>query len=361
MSRLLMIDSGAFSVWKGGLPPLDVHEYIRFCQAVPEASYYVNLDTIPGRPNESGSYTRENVAEACRTSWRNYRAMVAELPKDKVIPVFHQGDTVDWLDKYLNYGVSYIGISPTSDSLSTYGKRKWMNGAGNTLRGQSGGLRKWLYDGAGRPTCKTHGFGATAYEILTMEGWHWHSVDSSSWMHCSTWGGVYTPELRRGKWDYSLPPVPVAVSPRSPKRQNSYGNAQHLDQLRGRRRELFLSYLDEVGVMLGTHEIVQVGEGCKRTAPDTWFDRKAGLLLKVTAVGVTNSQVERMRVNAHFLRRSSRVLSVRHLYFAGVTHADGYTKLERTLNPRLLSYHLLKYDLKHKALRVHRKRMREKV
>jgi hypothetical protein len=359
MPRLLMIDSGAFSVWKGGLPPLDVHEYIRFCQAVPEASYYVNLDIIPGRPGDRGSYTKDNVNEACEGSWRNYRAMLRELPKGKVIPVYHQNDPIRWLDKYLDSGAPYIGISATSGRGSVRAKRQWMNWRHSGLRGEGDSIRRRLFDGAGRPTVKTHGFAMTAFSIMDMPGWEWHSVDSTSWMQCAAWGGVYFPETAMGAWNYRARPTSIYTSPRSPQRTESVGRnpAKHIESLNGESRERFLAYLKQARTQLGVSKVITVGPEYKRKSPDLWLDKKARTVIKVIELGVINCQAERLFANAYYMKQANKLLPVDHIYLAGTPRP--YVELEEYVGKRLLSYHMLGLSPDDKCLQVHLRMIRK--
>lgn len=86
----LMIDSGAFSVWKSGAS-VNLDEYISFCKKYEEdLQVIVALDVIPGNAKDKGRLTKEAIQKACEEGWENYLKMLsAGLPKSKVIPVFH--------------------------------------------------------------------------------------------------------------------------------------------------------------------------------------------------------------------------------------------------------------------------------
>jgi hypothetical protein len=173
VTKLLILDSGAFGVWSQG-NTISLNDYIRFCVASPGVSYFVSLDVIPGKPRVKSSITRASVEESCKAGWANYKEIIKVIPKDKVIPVFHMNDDPRWLDKMLSFGCGYVGVSPANDR-STYDKLKWMRS-----------IQRQLFDGAGRPVCKTHGFAVTSYDL--MNAWEWHSVDSASWKLTAAWG-----------------------------------------------------------------------------------------------------------------------------------------------------------------------------
>ena len=105
----LMIDSGAFSVWKSGLS-VDLNEYIRFClKYKDDLQVIVALDVIPGSIKDKGRLTKEAIQKACEEGWENYLKMLsAGLPKSKVVPVFHQ------FDGWFQHGCSLLVINYNS-------------------------------------------------------------------------------------------------------------------------------------------------------------------------------------------------------------------------------------------------------
>jgi len=336
-TKLLILDSGAFSVWASGafskkkateknLEPqkIDLEKYIQFCHDHPKCSYFVNLDVIPGRPRDKRSMTVENVERACIEGWDNYNQMIQELPKDKVIPVFHQGDRFEWLDHYLNHGVKYIGISPANDK--TVGeKMKWL-----------GKVKKFIFDGAGRPLVKTHGFAVTTYHL--MKYWQWYSVDSASWKLWASWGIIYVPVSTGGEFDYSKPPLIVATSPCSKK----YAKRQeHILSASPALRERIEAYLETCGMVLGDYKIRKEAPGYKlvKGIPgegEVWYKKDKQEVLEPLEWGVMTSFQARCVANVKFMFRAAKVLPVKHIYFAG---APMPYELETQMGKRLLSYH----------------------
>lgn len=322
MSRLLMLDSGAFSVWNSG-STIDFEEYISFCKRRPHCSYYVNLDVIPGVPGNKRSLTKDSIEASCKAGWQNYRRMIEKLPMDKVIPVYHQNDPIRWLDKYLAFGVKYIGISPANDN-ATSGKLKWMST-----------LRKTLFSN-GEPVVRTHGFAVTSYDL--MRYWQWHSVDSASWKLTAAWGQIYIPRKTAGRYDYTKPPLQVAVSPNSP----SLGKRQfHLGNLTPTVRTMVEEYLDHTSIASGTSTIsapMPEGHKLSREHEETWFDKKKRTVIRPVVKGVTNSFGERCRINLMFIKEMEKVLPVDHIYCAGAP-VPIPRDLEDDIHTRLLSYH----------------------
>lgn len=171
----LIMDSGAYSCWKKQ-ESLTVDEYGEFLLA--NASWIdhaVNLDVIPGSwgrvpsPNE--------VEQSAEVGWKNFK----RLRKQGIntMPVFHQGERIYWLDKMLDAGCDYIGISPANDR-TTDQKIEWLDEIYGYLCGQEG-----------YPKVKTHGFGVTALPLIYR--YPWYSLDSVTWLLVGGYGGGFIP------------------------------------------------------------------------------------------------------------------------------------------------------------------------
>lgn len=350
-TRLLMLDSGAFTVWTKGAA-INLDAYIDFCEQWPDVSYYVNLDVIPGKPGVRP--TPSTVEDTCKQGWNNYRRMIERLPKHKVIPVFHQGDPIRWLHKYLDAGVPYLGISPGNDrrTKSKSAKARFAGRASKTdtklqwLRS----IKPILFNGE-TPRIKLHGFAVTSFDLMNF--WRWHSVDSASWKFAGAWGAIYVPHKVRGQWDFTQQPIIAPVSPMSNRRIAEAGNCPklHIEE-----------WLEEVGVPFGEFELKDVDKGYR---PDTklgevWYrtdrrtkhkkhHKKRGplnrgghshcILVPITK-GVTTGVAERLVVNAEFIKRVNAALKdkVKHIYFAGNILIGEH---EYQLGRRLLSYAVL--------------------
>ncbi len=192
----LMLDSGAFSAWKRDIS-IEIDEYVTFIKRNKHLIYsYVNMDVIPG----SKGYlirTSEAVEQSARKSYENLQRI-----KDKdlhPIPVFHQGESFDWLERLIEDKEPYIGISPYLKSHPRE-LHRWLD--------QCFGI---LEKRRGKTPIKTHGFGATGPNVILR--YPWTTVDSTSWALKSGFGQVYIPALGSGKPDFSRP-TSVRFSPR---------------------------------------------------------------------------------------------------------------------------------------------------
>lgn len=176
----LFIDSGAFSAHTKG-KEVDVDAYIRFMNEIDDVTYvFAQVDKIPGRFGKPR--TPQQLADAPKESWDNYLYMVDKVKsRDKLLPIFHQGEDFKWLKNMLEYTHSdgkhiwYIGISPSND-VSVVEKKKWLEVVFRIIKESS------------NPNVKTHAFGMTSLNVL--EQYPFTSADSTSWLLSAANGGI---------------------------------------------------------------------------------------------------------------------------------------------------------------------------
>jgi hypothetical protein len=315
----LFLDSGAFSVWTQGAE-IDVEVYADFCSQNPEVSYYVNLDAIPGRAGQSRTRSAIAIEDACERGWRNYQAMLRKLPIDKVIPVFHRGETGKWLKKMIDFGAPYIGIGQAVNFGSKANQKKWLDG-----------LADVIVDGAGRPRVKTHGFAVTSFQL--MKHFPWHSVDSTSWLKQAAFGTVYVPKMADKDAPYSDVPMLINVSPKSPSRDKKQ---QHIDNLSPILKEYTLDYFRSIKAPLGETEVVKVPSKYKKKKEELWYDKTKTSVIRELVPGLATDHQRRFRANAIFISKVE--IGVKRIYFAG-GEGSIIDPVEYRLKNRLMSYH----------------------
>ena len=160
----LLLDSGAFTAWTKG-KEVDVDAYGRFvAQNSQHFAAAINVDVI----------IPESPEKAAELGFANY-IKLAEMDA-WTMPVFHVGESLKWLDAMMESS-DYIGLSATS--MRGNGAEVWYTA-----------MHYYASDEKGRPYARFHGFGDTS--PITLTGYPWYSVDSSSWLTgslCS--GSVY--------------------------------------------------------------------------------------------------------------------------------------------------------------------------
>jgi hypothetical protein len=189
-----MLDSGAFSAWSRR-ETLDLHTYIKFVQRNRHLlESYVTMDMIPGIFGQKR--TQEQVAVAAAQSYKNLNVMrKAGL---EPITVFHQDEEWEWLDRMLDDGNTYIGLSSGKDSQLGL-KIAWLDEC----------FSKFC-DKQGRALVRTHGFGIT--NPVLLHRYPWYSVDSTTWTMTPAFGQILVPAWYGGKFDYLQTPLRMIVS-----------------------------------------------------------------------------------------------------------------------------------------------------
>lgn len=328
MPEKLMIDSGAFSVWNKGLT-IDLDEYLRYCKAHPSVSVFVNLDVIPPKGLK---LTNEVKEETCKRGWDNFMKMIRVLPMEKVVPVFHRGEDIKWLEKYIDFGCPYVGISPRFDfasKLHTQRRIKYLDDC-----------RKVVVGSDGKPIVKTHGFAVTNH--LMMMAFPWYSVDSATWTQQAAWGSILVPHRTNGKWDFTRAPLRVFTSinegsisrPDDPSKDNRL-HLLLMEKKMPSAYQVVIDWLEENGMRLGKHKIVEANGRKPKKIVEKWYDKAKTKIVTVEEPGVVNSDQARRWINVVFYHRCNEVLDVENLYLAG---NGPCVQVEKQIRYRLRSF-----------------------
>ena len=172
----LMLDSGAYSAWRQGIE-ITLDEYIAF--AKPNQGFFhtiVNLDVIPGEYGRKP--TSVEVKDSAKQSYSNLKKM--EEHGILAMHVFHEGERWYWLERLVDEGYTYIGISArTSNGEAT---KRWTGDCFEII----------AKCGNGHPI-RTHAFGMTNIELLRE--FPYYSCDSTTWRMTGAFGGVHVPRL----------------------------------------------------------------------------------------------------------------------------------------------------------------------
>ena len=222
----LVLDSGAFTAWSRGTP-VDLDEYIAYIKANAEGvDHYVALDVIPGAFGVKPSPAE--VEASASQGWENLIYMQREGLDP--VPVFHQGERFWWLERMIQHGCKYIGISPANDR-TTQQKRLWLDR-----------VFELVCDSNGYPRVKTHAFGVTAVPLLTR--YPWYSADSATWVLVAARGAILVPKMLRGDFNYLVSPQVVFTSNKAKQSLHK----EHWEQLSAARRQQATAFLAQAGV-----------------------------------------------------------------------------------------------------------------
>ena len=107
-------------------------------------------------------------------SYNNQKAL--ESQGCEVQPVFHAREDAQWLKRYLDEGYDYIFIGGMVPETT-----RWLMDWLDEL------FSKYLTNPDGTARVKMHGFGLTDQKLMFR--YPWYSVDSTSWLMTSNFGG----------------------------------------------------------------------------------------------------------------------------------------------------------------------------
>lgn len=164
----LFVDSGAFSAMTCGID-VDLQSYIKWLKDNESViTIYANLDTV---------------GDAQKTYDTQKEMERAGL---KPLPVFHTGEPMEWLQRYIDEGYTYICLGGMVPYASDRKKLiKWI------------GMCFDLVEKSGKDV-KFHAFGMTNFEF--MKAYPWASVDSSTWSTSFRFGQVHLFDDKLGRF-----------------------------------------------------------------------------------------------------------------------------------------------------------------
>ena len=176
----LFVDSGAFTAHTKGIE-VDVDSYIEFINEIDDqVTIFAQVDKIAGIRGQE--VTLEQQLEAPKLSWENYLYMRERVKsRDKLLPVFHQGEDFKWLKNMLEFThedgshIKYIGISPNK-SMSSKTWKTWLEKVFKYIKESS------------NPNVMTHAFGIGTLNVL--EQFPFTSADSTTWLKLSSFGSI---------------------------------------------------------------------------------------------------------------------------------------------------------------------------
>lgn len=185
----IILDSGAYSVWRSG-HDVDPSKYEAYTPLVKDETLAcVNFDTIPGVWGRRA--TQEDVELACEKSYAQWVRL--KESGALIMPVYHQGDNIKWLHRYIDEGAEFIGISPT-DSFTTQVRQHWLRDIHDYMRDNELVIGRKL-----GTDYFTHALGVFSPRILQNPMGLW-SADASTMMRYMAMKRILIPRTEP-QWD----------------------------------------------------------------------------------------------------------------------------------------------------------------
>ncbi len=324
MPKLLVdvfLDSGAYSAFTQGAV-INLDDYIAYIKKNRQyLGAYACLDVLPGKDGVREFGQNASEYSAARSHENQVRMKAAGLAP---VPVFHRGENFKWLEKMIDQGEPYIGLSPYLKSNRSE-VVDWLDDCFTILT-----------DTKGRPLVKTHGFAVTSPDICRR--YPWFSVDSTTWAIYAGFGLMYAPIYVNGTPDFTRNPVKYHLTHRA--NQNAIG----FDHLGEYQKKTIMQFYEAHGLNLtkvrnnpNHRRFLQIKyfQGLAATCRDIRFKNQRDGLIEIP--------IARMQGKPFNFAMK--------MYFATlISHQVQVTLLQKAqANNRLISYHELAAGLRYKT------------
>lgn len=152
----ILLDSGAFATWNSGKPEQCPILYAGFVNSIKDKiAGAVALDVIGG----SADSQLKNLDDL-------------SFAKNKILPVFHEGDDWELLNEYIQRGHKYIALGAI-ESRGSPNITKWLD---------------QVFERFPPGVIKYHGLAMTQRILIKEYSGHFESVDSTTWLAFQKWG-----------------------------------------------------------------------------------------------------------------------------------------------------------------------------
>jgi hypothetical protein len=221
----IFLDSGAFSAFTQGAR-ISLSQYASFIQRNSDIIEIASSLDVIGEGHEQDSYN-------------NLKELERLLGPGKVLPVHHVRDDDKWLQRYLAEGYDFIALGGMVRE-STPALRLWLDHV----------WHHYLTNPDGTAKVKVHGFGLTTRELMFR--YPWESVDSTSWVSTSNFGGVL---IAFPQDDGSIKDFKIDFSDKSSARYNLKG--WHFSALKPDEQDAVLAGLAELEAKRDRHPDIE--------------------------------------------------------------------------------------------------------
>lgn len=234
------LDSGAFTQWKlarkwakrKGKPQKEYYLTGRFHRYI--VSY---VEFIKKYEIGIDHYATIDAIGDPETTWE-----IQQILEDAYglhpVPVVHFGSDLLWLDHYLKRGHDFIGIGIFGKGASAH-CRKWLNQV----------FERVCQPPSYLPIVRLHGFAMTRFDLITQ--FPWYSVDSASWAKAGSFGNIFVPHKRAGKFVFNEKPYILKIAANSSKEGTAKG--RHFEGLSKDEQHIIMEWLDFIGMKLGEY------------------------------------------------------------------------------------------------------------
>lgn len=150
------------------------------------------------------------------------------------MPVYHWGEDIKWLKRYLKDGHRYIGIGGLGQEVSVAVYVDWAD-------------RVFSYLADTKDPVQTHGFAMTSFYLMCK--YPWTSVDSATWTVLAGFGKIIVPHKRKGQFTFDEFPYIITVSDNDGRVRLKKG--LNYNYLRGKEKAIVEEWFEKIGLKIG--------------------------------------------------------------------------------------------------------------
>lgn len=281
----IFIDSGAHSLYtehvikKNHTEGYSFYETDKFWDYVDKYAEWIkkNLHKI-------NIYVNVDVIFNPKLSWKVQKYLENQHGL-KPLPVIHYNTDIKWLKKYMD-DYEYIGIGGIGQEVSVSKYTSFGDKVFSTI-----------CDSKGIPQYKLHGFAITSPSLIHR--YPWYSVDSTSWVQYGRFGAICIPKIKNNKFNFSIPPIVLFVSKRSPSK-NIQG--KHISTISSYERKCVFKYIKDKGFSIGKSKTKKVKLNYIPKEDEIIIEKNSSYYIveKIIKNGVANNNVMRDTFNAMY-------------------------------------------------------------
>lgn len=175
----LLIDNGAYTMYRNGTT-IDIDAYIKWLNDNDKyIDYAIALDDIPGIFGESA--TLDDVQKSAQITYDNYMYMKERVVSPhKLLPVYHQGDDIKWLHKYLDMDdLDYMCLSANKSHTTNVHRERFYTECFSVIKASK------------HPNMKCHCLGSATFQ--NAEKFPFVSMDATTHIKYAIYGWLMTP------------------------------------------------------------------------------------------------------------------------------------------------------------------------
>ena len=233
------MESGAFTMWRLSIAYQHKNNTTRWAYYNTQ-EFWDYMDAYAAFIKKHSAYidlyANIDVIDNPELTWRNQRYL-EDKHKLRPVPVVHIGTSPNELLRYIRTRHDLIGLGGLAGSrVSRRIKQQWLDKCFNIICDNPKRI----------PRVKIHGFGVSGFHLLLR--YPWWSVDSTTWLRCSSYGYIMIPHKRGNKFVFNIPPYIIGTSMKSSSRKKK---GMHYTTISKKAAQIVKEWLHLIQIPIG--------------------------------------------------------------------------------------------------------------